>query len=117
MVPPGQLDDQTRMAYGHIARRGVTVTAYGPDLPPRPAPGVHGVAVPADDPLAGEQAVIVIGNYFAAGFIARADEPVSPDEPRYEAVLTYDRILITQAVRTLIDRIPPLPYDFAGTPA
>ncbi|GHJ47204.1 hypothetical protein Cs7R123_45460 [Catellatospora sp. TT07R-123] len=39
--------------------------------------------------------------------------PKSADtEPTYDIALTYDRLLVIEAARTLIDRIPPLPHGF-----
>ncbi|GAB4048651.1 EAL domain-containing protein [Catellatospora paridis] len=117
VVQDRDLDAETRMAYSHIANRGVAVTAYGPGLPPLPGPGIQGVSLAADDPLAEELAVLVIGSYFAAGLIARARPHAADDEagPTYDFVLTYDRLLVTEAGCTLINRIPELTYGF-GSP-
>lgn len=109
-----ELDGDTRLTFNHIARRGVTVTAYGPDLV-APGPGIQAVPLAADDPLAAERVVIVIGSYFAAALVARVHGPAvatAGAEPTYDIALTYDRLLVIEAARTLIDRIPPLPHGF-----
>ncbi|GIF99981.1 sensor domain-containing phosphodiesterase [Catellatospora citrea] len=113
-VPDRQIDGETRLTFNHIARRGVTVTAYGPELV-EPGTGIQAVSVPTGDPLTAERVVIVIGSYFAAALVARthpAAEGAAAAEPTYDIALTYDRLLVIEAARTLIDRIPPLPHGF-----
>ncbi|MBV1848711.1 EAL domain-containing protein [Catellatospora tritici] len=117
VVPDGQIDSDCRLMYSHIARHGVPVTAFGPGLPPTPGPGIQGVSLPADDPLFAEHAVIVIGNYFAAALTARTrrhDADVKT-ELIYDVALTYDRLLVTEAARTLIGRMPRMTHRFGST--
>lgn len=116
VVPDGQIDADCRLLYSHIARHGVPVTAFGPGLPPTPGPGIQGVALPADDPLFAEHAVIVIGNYFAAALTAqsRRRDPGAKTDLSYDVALTYDRLLVTEAARTLIERMPQMTQGFGS---
>ena len=101
-------DDETRLRYSHMASNGVNVTAYGVGLPARPAVGVRGVSLDSDDPLASEEAVVVLGNLFAGAIVAKPRHPDRRDiEVVCDAAITYDRALIIEAVHTLIERIPP----------
>jgi EAL domain-containing protein (putative c-di-GMP-specific phosphodiesterase class I) len=102
------LDDETRLTYSHMASNGVNVTAYGVGLPAQPAVGVRGVSLDSDDPLVREEAVVVLGNLFAGAIVAKPRQPDRHDiEVVCDAVITYDRSLIIEAVQTLIERIPP----------
>ena len=47
------------------------VGAFGVGLGEEPAPGVRGAHIDADDPLAGEWSVVVIGPHFAGALVAR----------------------------------------------
>jgi EAL domain-containing protein (putative c-di-GMP-specific phosphodiesterase class I) len=105
----GHLDDDTRLRYSHMARTGVNVTAYAGSMPRFPGAGIRGVALDRGDPLLDEKIVMVIGTHFAAGLIARQRPGLrSGDDSRYDAILTYDRNLVIEAVQTLIEKIPPL---------
>ncbi|MEU8080768.1 hypothetical protein AB0B31_35605 [Catellatospora citrea] len=68
----------------------------------------------AEDPLAEERVIFVLGTYFAAGVAARGHGPADPDgwHSLYDVVLTYDRPLVIESLRTLITRIPLLPGGF-----
>lgn len=105
----GHIDDDTRLRYSHMARTGVNVTAYAGSIPRFPGPGIRGVTLSSDDPLLEEKIVIVIGTHFAGGLIAKQrSQQRSGDDSQYDAVLTYDRGLVIEAVQTLIEKIPPL---------
>ena len=63
----------------------------------------------ADDPLVGEEALVVLGYYFAGALAAKPRQPDRRDiEVVCDAAITYDRALVIEAVQTLIGRIPPL---------
>jgi EAL domain-containing protein (putative c-di-GMP-specific phosphodiesterase class I) len=106
-LPGRDFDDDARLRYSHMASNGVSVTAYGDGLAAQPAVGVRGVPLDSDDPLVGEQAVVVLGNHFAGALVARPCQPDRRDiEVKCDAAITYDRALIIEAVQTLIERIP-----------
>ena len=102
------LDDDARLRYSHMASNGVNVTTYGDGLPAQPAVGIRGVSLDADDPLAGEKVMVVLGNHFAGALVAKPRHLDRGDiEVDCDAAITYDRALIIEAVQTLIQRIPP----------
>ncbi|MFC7760562.1 hypothetical protein ACFQY4_22925 [Catellatospora bangladeshensis] len=106
------------MTYSHIAQRGVAVAVLGQESPAPLGAGVHVVPLPEDDPLQEERALIAVGSYFAAALIARQAEPerhpLDGETQLYDAVLTYDRRLVIEALHTLVGRLNSLPVDIAG---
>ncbi|BCJ75685.1 hypothetical protein CS0771_52290 [Catellatospora sp. IY07-71] len=110
--------EQDWMTYSHIAQRGVAVVVLGQESPAPLGAGVHVVPLPEDDPLLAERALIAVGSYFAAALIARQADPerhpLDGDTQLYDAVLTYDRRLVIEALHTLVGRLNSLPVDVAG---
>jgi DICT domain-containing protein len=93
----------TARRYEQYAHESALVMALGVDLPSRPAIGVRGVALSADDPLRGEWDVVAVGPQFVAALVARDLGDDGPDgERRFAYTLTYDRELVLAAARSLV---------------
>ncbi|GAA3268216.1 EAL domain-containing protein [Dactylosporangium vinaceum] len=98
----------TARRYTALARDAALVTVLGTDLPSAPVPGVRGIALAADDPLRGEWNVIVVGPHFAGALVARDLADTGPDmHRRFTYALTYDRGLVLDAARALLQWIVP----------
>ncbi|MCW2995010.1 MAG: diguanylate cyclase, partial [Conexibacter sp.] len=95
--------------YEALARRSSLVAAFGVGLSEEPVHGVRGARIEADDPLAGEWSVIVLGPHFAGALVARDLGDVDrPDgDRRFVFATVYDRDLVIAAARTLMARIAP----------
>lgn len=70
--------------------------------------GPEGTDLEADDPLAREWVVAVIGPHFAGALVARdlGGEEVGPDR-RFDSVITHDRTLAVATARMLMERVLP----------
>ena len=101
---------RTARRYETLVRGASLVAAFGVGLPEEPLPGVRGANIGADDPLAGEWSVLVIGPHFAGALVAQDLGDTGGREPdrRFMFATTYDRGLVIAAARTLISRITPL---------
>jgi EAL domain-containing protein (putative c-di-GMP-specific phosphodiesterase class I) len=98
----------TAARYERLARRAAFVGALGVGLSSEPMPGVRGATLEVGETLAGEWSVIVLDPHFAAAFTARDLGDVGPDwERRFDFCITYDRALVTEAARALMERIAP----------
>ncbi|WP_432975829.1 sensor domain-containing phosphodiesterase [Dactylosporangium sp. CA-233914] len=98
----------TLRRYTEIAREAAMVVVLGTELPSAPAPGVRGIAFAGDDALRGEWNVIVVGPHFAGALVARDLADTGPDaERRFTYALTYDRGLVLDAARALLQWIVP----------
>jgi EAL domain-containing protein (putative c-di-GMP-specific phosphodiesterase class I) len=106
----------TAERYARLADRLPFVGAFGEGMSAEPAPGVRGVDVSADDPLASEWTVVVLGAHVAVALIARdlrtreareqgAPGPDRPGAPEFEFVMTHDRAIVTAAAHTLLSRL------------
>lgn len=92
--------------FTEFAERLPFVAAFGVDMPTVPAPGVRGGALSADDPLAGEWTVVVLGAHTSAALIARDLGDTGPDaDRRFEFVVSYDRALVTAAAHAMVGRL------------
>ncbi|MEU8006128.1 EAL domain-containing protein [Catellatospora sp. NPDC049111] len=106
-------DDRAWKTYNHIAQRGVGVAVFGREpLAPLGA-DVHIVPLPDTDPLLDECALIAVGSHFAAAMLARHIEPGRTDGEAqlYDAVLTYDRRIVIEALHALMSRVTSLPPE------
>ena len=98
----------TAARYERLARRAAFVGALGVGLSSEPMPGVRGATLEVGEALAGEWSVIVLDPHFAAAFTARDLGDIGPDwERRFDFCITYDRALVTEAARALMERIAP----------
>lgn len=99
----------TLRRYEMLARGSSLVAALGVGLGEEPVPGVRGAHIDADDPLAGEWSVIVIGPHFAGALVAQdlGDRCRDPDQ-RFVVTTSDKRGLVIAAARTLVSRIVPV---------
>ena len=106
----------TAAFYGDRLAGSPLVAVFGVDMPSQPvtataaAAGVHGVrgvALDADDPLAREWNVVVVGPHYAAALLARdlGDVDVPDAERRFEFVVTHRRDVVLSAARSLFARL------------
>ncbi|MBC7551955.1 MAG: EAL domain-containing protein [Cellulomonas sp.] len=96
----------TARRYTELGARLPFVLALGVDMPAVPAPRVRGAALSAQDPLATEWTVVVLGAHKAAAVIARDLGDDGPDSDReFEFIVSYDRTLVTAAAHSLIGRL------------
>ena len=94
--------------YARLARTSTMVAALGPSLGPEPVAGVRGAQLAADDPVADDWTVLVVGPHVAAGLVARDLGDSGPDgDRRYSFCLTHDRDLVLDCARSLLLRITP----------
>ncbi|MEP7113031.1 MAG: EAL domain-containing protein [Ilumatobacteraceae bacterium] len=96
----------TAKRFSAIASRCPLVGALGVELNATGAPGVLGNSLSAEDLLAEEWTVTVIGSHYAAALIARDMGDSGPDhDRRFQFVVTHDRDLVLSAARSLMARI------------
>jgi EAL domain-containing protein (putative c-di-GMP-specific phosphodiesterase class I) len=96
----------TARRYARLAERSAFVGAFGVGLSDVPACGVRGAGLAANEQLAGEWNVVVIGPHHAAALIARDLGDGGPDlERRYAHTLVEDREIVLGAARALMLRI------------
>ncbi|MCW2779266.1 MAG: hypothetical protein JWN17_2991 [Frankiales bacterium] len=92
--------------YARLTRRCALVAALGVGIGTRPVGEVRGAEVAADDALAREWDVVVVGPHYAAALLARDQGDVGPDGARrFSFVVTHDRDLVLQAARALLLRV------------
>ncbi|GIF63110.1 hypothetical protein Ais01nite_11450 [Asanoa ishikariensis] len=92
--------------YTSLAAASVMVATFGVGMPDEPAEGVRGTALRADDPLAQDWVVVVVGPHFGAALVAR--QPPSDErgeDTPYDYAVTYDRDLVIAAAQSLVRRI------------
>jgi diguanylate cyclase (GGDEF)-like protein/PAS domain S-box-containing protein len=118
---PETMTPLTRRRYETLAAATALTAVTGVGMPGEPAPGVHGTALEADDPLADEWVVTVVSPHFAAALAARdvlgdassagaahpSGGPGAAVGRRLEHVLTYDRPRVLEAAALLLDRARP----------
>jgi len=99
----------TARRYETLARHASLVAAFGVGLSEEPVHGVRGAQLEADDALAGEWSVIVLGPHFAGALVARdlGDTDLDDRDRRFSFATVYDRPLVIAAARTLLSRIAP----------
>ncbi|MEU4240700.1 EAL domain-containing protein [Actinoplanes sp. NPDC026619] len=98
----------TAARFARLAASSPLVAALGAGLGNEPAPGVHGTAFAASDPLHGEWNVIVVGPHRAAALVARDLGDPGPDrDRRFDFAVTHDRALVLEAARALLPWLAP----------
>lgn len=108
----------TARRYETLARTASLCVALGVGLPEEPVAGVRGGCLSADDPLAGEWSVVVIGPHFAGALVAQDLGDDGPDrERRFRFTTSYERGLVIDAARTLLARVTPLGEAATPSPA
>lgn len=105
----GHFTPATATRYERLTRHCAFVAALGAGMSPAPVTGVRGASLAADDRLAGEWVVVVVGPHFSGALIAKDLGDTGPDrDRRFEFVITYERDLVLNAARSLFDRIAPI---------
>jgi len=103
--------------YAELAAASTFAAALGVELPEPMAAGLRPTELTADEPLAGEWDVVVVGPHFAGALVARDLGDGGPDLlRRYAFTVTYDRALVLQAARALLQRVSPAPADTTELP-
>jgi diguanylate cyclase (GGDEF)-like protein/PAS domain S-box-containing protein len=106
---------KTLRRYETLARGASLVGALGVGLGPEPVAGVRGARLDADDPLAGEWSVVVLGPHFSGALVARDLGDSGPDrERRFAFAVVYERELVIAAAQTLLRRVAPAPLALSG---
>jgi EAL domain-containing protein (putative c-di-GMP-specific phosphodiesterase class I) len=96
----------TAVRFTELAARLPFVAALGVGMPRSPAPGVRGAGLAAEDRLAGEWTVVVLGAHTSAALIARDLGDTGPDPDRqFEFVVSYDRSVVTASAHAMAGRI------------
>ena len=109
---------KTIRRYETLARGASLVGALGVGLGHEPVPGVRGAQIDADDPLAGEWSVVVLGPHFAGALVAKDLGDAGPDrERRFDFAMVYDRGLVIAAAHSLLRRITPASSSLSEHPA
>ncbi len=108
------LTPATGRRYAALAGQLPFVGVLGRRMPAEPATGVRGTALDADDPLALEWTVVVLGAHENVALVARGVTPAAGDVPhprpadgdrQFDFLVTHDRARVTTVARTLLDRI------------
>ena len=94
--------------YAELAAASTLAAVLGVDLPTHVAAGLRGTDLTPDEPLADEWDVVVVGPHFAGALVARDLGDSGADLlRRYAFALTYDREVVLQAARALLQRLTP----------
>ena len=99
---------RTRDRYRGIAESSPFVAIFGQGLTSELGSGIRGVDLDAADPLCGQWVVLLLGPHQAAALIGREQDVVGsvPDgDRRFDLAIVYDRVLVTEVARILLDRI------------
>jgi hypothetical protein len=95
--------------YEELARHAALVGVLGMGIGEQPAPGVRGASLAPDDDLRGEWNVVVISPHFAGAFVGRDLHDDGRDrDRRFDFFVTYERELVAQAARALMERLVPI---------
>jgi EAL domain-containing protein (putative c-di-GMP-specific phosphodiesterase class I) len=98
----------TSRRYETLAQSLAFVGALGKGLSPEPAPAVRGAQLRHDDPVIGEWHIVVVSPHFYAALIAQDLGDTGPDDQRrFDFILTYDPVLVTQMATGLLARMLP----------
>lgn len=100
-----RLTSRTKMAYERLAESCPFVVALGEGMSAEPVPGVRGVALESDDPLAREWIVSVVSPYSAIMLCARERDDADDNGRMFDVVVTFKRDLVVEASTALLARI------------
>lgn len=100
--------EHTKKRYRQLVDGAAYIGVLGVDVPDHIVPGVRGVSLDPDDPLAQEWDVVVVGPHFAGVLVAR-DTADGRDGAEHvlEYVLSYDRDLAVSIATGLMARMQP----------
>ena len=101
---------RTRQRYREMAPSLPLVAIFGADVPTQLDAHIRGVQLDPLDPLCAEWVVVALGPHTAAALLAREHDQASgrrvlDSDRRFDFTITYDRSLVTQAARTLLERM------------
>lgn len=99
-----QFKGTVKRRYTDLASGAVLVAVLGRGIPAEPAPKLRGTSLDADDPLADEWVVVVVGANYGAALIAQTPRHEHAEQ-EYDFAMTYDRGLVIAAAQSLIHRI------------
>jgi EAL domain-containing protein (putative c-di-GMP-specific phosphodiesterase class I) len=103
------LERRTRERYRRLAEGEAFVGAFGVGMPAAPVPGVRGTALEANERLAGEWHIMVVGPHHAEALFGRDLGDSGPQlQRRFEYLHTTNRELIVRAARSLMLTIAPV---------
>ncbi|GAB2915373.1 hypothetical protein GCM10027047_11620 [Rhodococcus aerolatus] len=106
------LTPATLERYTDLASSAALVAVFGTGVAPEPGPGLRGVPLDHDDPLAAEWDVVVVGPHVTAALLARDVGDDGPDaERRFDYRVVYDRDTVLEAGRRLLQRVRADPAD------
>lgn len=103
--------ERTRNQYRKLAQTCPLVAIFAEGLPDEPDPNVRALALSPADPLCQEWSVVVLGPHHCVALLSRelmpeTGQPEPADEDRrFEFAITYDRTLVTEAARNMLDRM------------
>lgn len=89
-----------------VPEQTLLAVAFGTELPAVPVPGVRGVRLDVDDPLADERLLIVLSDQVPVAIFAR-----SSADGLLDVVVTQDHDLVIQVAHYLIRRVPGPGHD------
>jgi EAL domain-containing protein (putative c-di-GMP-specific phosphodiesterase class I) len=96
----------TARRFADLAARLPFVAALGVGMPPSPVPRVRGTDLAADDRLAEEWTVVVLGAHTSAALIARDLRDTGADRDReFLFAVSHDRMIVTAAAQTMAGRM------------
>jgi EAL domain-containing protein (putative c-di-GMP-specific phosphodiesterase class I) len=98
----------TLRRYTVLAQSCALVGAFGAGLSSTPAPGVRGVALAEDDPLAGEWTVVVLGPQYAAALVAVDLQVGTGPDREFRFAVTHRRRIVEDLARHLAGRLPAI---------
>jgi hypothetical protein len=95
----------TSRRYERLAAHSALVAVFGEGMAEKPAVGVRGAPLPANDPVARQWIVAVLDNHFSGALAAYHRPRDGIDE--FDAVVTHDRDLVLAIAKPLLSRLPP----------
>lgn len=95
---------QMNEVYAELASELAFAAVLAVDMPSEPLPGVRGISVYDDDPVAGTWNVIVLSAHFSA-MVAAKERAATHEAQEFDFIFTYDREVIIECAQSLMLRI------------
>ncbi|MGI9019287.1 MAG: hypothetical protein ACR2G3_01080 [Solirubrobacterales bacterium] len=90
--------------YKELASELAFAAVLAVGMPTEPVPGVRGINVYEDDPVAGTWNVIVLSAHFSA-MVAAKERPRTDKTQEFDFIFTYNRDVIIECAQSLMLRI------------
>ena len=90
--------------YADVASDLAFAAVFAVGMPSEPVPGVRGINIFDDDPVAGTWNVIVLSAHFSA-MVAAKERPDTKGAQEFDFIFTYDREVIIECAQSLMLRI------------